>query len=118
MDLIRDLLDKKVVDRHGRDLGRVDRIVLQMRPQTPPRVVAIEVGPVAAGLRIGRVFGRLAAALEHVFGVGDRGTLRIPEQAILEARDHVKVDLTFADTSASALEQRLRRLISSIPGSS
>ena len=29
MDLVRDMLDKKVVDRNGREMGRVDSIVLR-----------------------------------------------------------------------------------------
>ena len=31
MDLVRDLLDKLVVDRNGREMGRVDGIVLDHR---------------------------------------------------------------------------------------
>jgi sporulation protein YlmC with PRC-barrel domain len=37
MDLVRDLLDKKVVDRNGREMGRVDGIVISIRAGAAPR---------------------------------------------------------------------------------
>ena len=38
MDLVCNLLDKRVVDRNGRAMGRVDGIALEQRPGQPPRV--------------------------------------------------------------------------------
>ena len=38
MDLVRDLLDRQLTDRSGRNLGRVDGVVLELRANRPPRV--------------------------------------------------------------------------------
>ena len=54
MDLIRDLLDKKVSDRNGREMGRVDSVILDVRDGAPPRVAAIEIGPAALAYRVRR----------------------------------------------------------------
>jgi len=57
MDLLRDLLDKQIVDARHRNAGRVDSIVIELGARRPPRVVAIEVGPAALARRIHRGFG-------------------------------------------------------------
>jgi hypothetical protein len=118
MDLVRDLLDKAVLDRNGRDMGRVDRIVLSHREGEPPRVVAFEIGAAAAASRLGPIFGRWTAALEHAFGVDEGQPLRVQMGDVLGIHDHVKVDVAFGETSAATVEQRLRRWVGFIPGSS
>ncbi len=118
MDLVRDLLDKHVVDRNGRDIGRVDRVVLDVRPGREPRVVAIELGPEVLAERVRPIFGRLVAALEHVFEVDEGRPLRIAIGSIIGIHDHVKVDVAVGETVAAVVERRLRRWISAIPGSS
>jgi sporulation protein YlmC with PRC-barrel domain len=118
MDLVRDVLDKRVVDRHGRDMGRVDGIVLQVRGNAPPRVTAIEIGPAVLAFRVRPIFGRWVAALEHAFGVHEGRPVRVPLAEILDIADHVKVDRAFGETAAATIETRLRRWIGVIPGSS
>ena len=53
MDLIRDYLDKRLVDREGVPLGRIDGIVIELRGNRPPLIVAAEVGSVAQARRLG-----------------------------------------------------------------
>jgi sporulation protein YlmC with PRC-barrel domain len=115
MDLIRDLLDKPVVDRHGREMGRVDSIVIDVRGDAPPRVSAIEIGPAVLAYRIRPFFGRLIAGLEHAFGIDEGRPLRIPFNEILDMRDRIKVDRAFGETAAATVERRLRARVSSIP---
>ena len=116
--LVRDLLDKRVIDRRGRDMGRVDGIVLDMREGAGPRVLAIEIGPVALAHRLSPTFGRWVAALELAFGVDHGRPVRIPFADILEITDSVKVDRAFGETAAATIEQRLRAWIGRIPGAS
>jgi len=78
MDLVRDLLDKKVVDRHGREMGRVDRLVLELRDDAPPRVTAIELGPAVLADRVRPIFGRWMRGLEVALGIDQGRPLRIP----------------------------------------
>lgn len=118
MDLVRDLLDAEVVDRNGREMGRVDRIVLRVREGSPPRVVAIELGPAVLAHRVRPLFGRWVAALEHAFGVDEGRPVSIPLRDVAVMNKHVKVDLAFGDTAVATIEQRLRRWIGSIPRSS
>ena len=117
MDLIRDLLDKKVVDRNGREMGRVDGVVLHIGEGTMPHVIAIELGPAVLAYRVWPIFGRWIAALEQAAG-GKARSLRIALGQVLEIDDRVKVDLAFGETAAAAVEQRLRRWLTRIPWSS
>jgi sporulation protein YlmC with PRC-barrel domain len=115
MDLVRDLLDKLVVDRNGRELGRVDRIVLDRRGGGPMRVAAIEIGPSVLASRIHPLFGRWVAALEYACGVSEGRPLRIHIGEVLEFGDTVKIDRAFGDTSAATIERRARRWFARIP---
>jgi hypothetical protein len=118
VDVIRDLLDTKVVDRNGREMGRVDSVVVEIRRGAPPRLAAIELGPAVLASRVHPILGRWVAALELAFGVAEGRPVRIAVGDILDIDDHVKVDLTVGETAAATVEQRLRAWVSSIPGSS
>ena len=118
MDLVRDVLDQKLVDRNGREMGRVDAIVLEMRDGASPRVAAIEGGAAVLAHRIHPIFGRWIAALEYALGIAEGRPLRIPIGDILDFGDEIKVDRAIGETSAATVEQRLRGWVSSIPGSS
>jgi sporulation protein YlmC with PRC-barrel domain len=118
VDLVRDLLDKKVVDRNGREMGRVDSLVLDVREGQPPTLQAIEIGPAVLAHRVRPVLGRWVAALEHALGIDQGRPLHILFTQVLDIEDQVSVDLAFGETAAATVEQRLRRWVSSIPRSS
>ena len=118
MDLVRDILDKKVVDRNGREMGRADSVVLELREGAPPRVAGVEIGPAVLAHRIHPTLGRWVAGLEYALGIAEGRPLRIAFREILDVTDHVKVDRAVGETAAATLEQRLRKWVSSIPGSS
>jgi sporulation protein YlmC with PRC-barrel domain len=118
VDLVRDLLDKKLADRNGREMGRVDDIVLEIGDDGPPRVAALEVGPAVLAYRILPALGRIAAGIEHAFGVDEGRPFRIEMGQILGVNDAVKVDAAVGETPVNLVEQRLRRWVARIPGSS
>jgi hypothetical protein len=118
LNLIHDILDKKVVDRHGREMGRADTIVIGLRPNAPPRVVAIELGPAVLAYRIRPILGRLMSAVERALRIDQGRPLRIPFGDVLSISAHIKVDRAFGETVAAALEHRLRRWVGKLPGSS
>lgn len=118
MNLARDVLDKRVVDRNGRDMGRVDRVVLRVSPGQAPAVTGIEIGPSAIARRLGRVIGCLADALECVFRLSEGRPVRLRVSEILGVDNHVRVSVAVGETAAAAVEQRLRRWIGSLPRSS
>ena len=51
MHLVRDILDKGIVDRQGREMGRADSVVLALG-RGAPRVARIEVGPAVLAERL------------------------------------------------------------------
>jgi len=116
VDLVRDVLDKRVVDRNGRDLGRVDSIVLEMRDSAPPRVAGIELGPGVLAHRVHPRLGRLAAAVRYVFAGAMAGPLRIDVGDLIDIADPIRADVAFGETSVAMIEQSLRRWIRLIPG--
>jgi hypothetical protein len=116
MDLVRDVLDKRVVDRNGRDMGRVDRVVLQVHAGQPPRAIGIEIGLPALAHRLGRVTGCLADALMCALGAGRPVRLRVAE--ILDVDNDVRVSVAVGKTAAAAIEHRLRRWVGMLPRSS
>jgi sporulation protein YlmC with PRC-barrel domain len=118
MDLVRDLLDKQVIDRNGRELGRVDSIILECRGDRSARVSAIEIGLVSFAQRLHPLLGRCARAIETILGVESGRPVRIPLAKIISLEKDVKVDLAATDKPVSALEQKARKIVSSIPGAS
>jgi hypothetical protein len=118
VDVVRDVLDTLVVDRNGREMGRVDAIVLDIEAGHPPRLAAILIGPVALASRLHPALGRLAAAIEAAFGLGRDRPVRVGFRDLdVEHMMRIKVRLTIGDTAAEAVEQRLRKWIQTIPGS-
>jgi sporulation protein YlmC with PRC-barrel domain len=118
MDLVRDMLDKKITDRNGREMGRVDSIILRVDAARPPSVLALELGPAVLAARVSPLLGRWVAALEHGFGVNKGRPVRIPFTDILHVHNQIKIDVAFGETPAATIEQRLRRWVASLPGSS
>jgi hypothetical protein len=59
MDLVRDILDMAVVDRNGREMGRADGILIEVRGDKPPLVRAIEIGPAVLASRLHPALGRI-----------------------------------------------------------
>jgi sporulation protein YlmC with PRC-barrel domain len=114
LDLVRDVLDKKVVDRHGREMGRVDGIVIDAGGAAP-RVAAIEIGSSTLARRVARFLGRWAAGLERALGIDGGRPLRIPFSAVLDVADHVRVDVAVGDTPGAVVEHALRDVFGSLP---
>lgn len=59
MNLFREVMDKEIVDREGYKAGKVDDIVLELRPGKHPRVRAIVTGQGALAPLLGSTIARL-----------------------------------------------------------
>ena len=116
LHLARDLEDKRVVDRNGRKIGRVDRVVLSQPRNGMAHVIAIEIGPTALGTRLHPVVGRIARAIEHVFQLEEGRPVRLSVDDIESITDTVKLGLAAGDTAALAVEQKLRPIVRHFPG--
>jgi hypothetical protein len=114
LDLVRDLLDKKVVDRYGREMGRVDGVIVERGGA----VAAIEIGSSTLARRVASFLGRCAAGLERALGIDAGRPLRIPLSAVLDVADHVRVDVAVGETAGAVVDHALRDVFGSLPGGS
>ncbi|SRR5258705_6448565 len=116
MELIRDCLDKQVVDRDERPMGRVDGIILEIEPDRPPRVAWIELGVSTNSGRISLRLGKLVKLLSK--RLPDNGEpYRIPWNKVRVGLNKVTVDVQAEKTPALEWELWLRKkIIGRIPG--
>ena len=115
MDLVRDVLDKRVVDRNGREMGRVDAVLLEFSDGAP-RVTTLLIGPAALGSRLHPALGRLVNALERRLGVDRDRPVMIGVEDVEDIDRRVRLKLSIGQTAAGAIEQLLRRWIVRLPG--
>ncbi|MCA1815310.1 MAG: hypothetical protein LC746_02670 [Acidobacteria bacterium] len=117
MDLVRDCLDKQLVDRHGRRMGRVDGIVIEIGGDAQPRVASVEVGVVTQVSRLHPRLGRFAARLARRWGKAAGDPYRIPWSQITATGVNVTAGVEAEKTPAFAWEKWLRaKVVGRIPG--
>ncbi|PMS29797.1 hypothetical protein C0Z16_17635 [Paraburkholderia rhynchosiae] len=119
MDLVRDVLDKQLVDRHGAKMGRVDGIVAELRPGRPPEVIAIETGSVTMARRIGERAARWVARLAaRIGGARYAEPYRIPWSRVRSIKIDIQVDVDVLDTPLGRWQRWLSdHIVGRIPGS-
>jgi sporulation protein YlmC with PRC-barrel domain len=115
--VVRDVLDKAVVDRNGHEMGRVDGILLALDDGQAPRLDAILIGPAALGDRLHPAIGRFVRALERRLGLDSGRPVRVRFSDIERVEHKVRVRLAAGETAVEAVEQRLRGWIVKLPGS-
>lgn len=118
MELIRDILDKQVVDREETKIGKVDGLVVELRDGAPPRVAFVEIGTVALARRIGPRLGRLVSRLgERLGGAEHRAPYRIPWRKVRDIGVDLEFDIDVHETTIFDWQDWLRdRVIGRIPG--
>jgi hypothetical protein len=118
LDLIRDVLDKQVVDVEETKMGRVDGLVLELRPGEPPRVQAIELGFVVLGRRLGPRVERAVEALRRRLTVRRTARYRVAWAKVLDVDTHrLHLDVEQEDTPAFDWERWLRNhVVQKVPG--
>jgi sporulation protein YlmC with PRC-barrel domain len=117
MDVVRDMLDKAVVDRNGREMGRIDGILLEQQPGQPVRLAAVLIGPAALGDRLHPGVGRLVRRIERRFGLDQNRPARIDFDDIDRVDTKVRARLAIGETAVAAVEQWLRMWLLRLPGS-
>ncbi len=118
MDLARDLLDKLLVDRSKRPLGRVEGIVLELRADCPPRVVAMETGLATAAARLHPVLGRWVRALAMRWSPVPMTPVRFSPALFRDIGVDIELDVDAeADPKLLRFEKWLkRRIVCRLPG--
>lgn len=117
MDVVRDVLDKFIVDRNGREMGRVDGILLEVRDNEPPRLAEVLIGASVLGFRFKPLIGQLVHGIECALGLGDERPIGLKFSDVDAIGDKVKIDLPIGETGADTFERRVRRWLVNIPGS-
>jgi hypothetical protein len=120
MHVIRELLDKQLVDRDEERIGRIDGILAEVSEGSPPRITELELGFVTIASRIGPRFQRFAEALHRRWSVRRSMRYHIPWTLVKDVKaHHVQVDVCVEDTAAFDWERWLRNnVIGKIPGAS
>jgi hypothetical protein len=118
LHLIRDVLDKLLVDRDRIPLGRVDGILLELGgSHAQPRVVQIECGIMTLGRRLSPRFARRAQRISRRFGVRCRRPVRVDWSKIEKIGRELSLDIHREDSPLLAGERWLcNRIIRRIPG--
>jgi hypothetical protein len=115
--LIADVLDKQLTDEHGEKAGRVDGIVIELRSDRPPRVVAVEVSPITMLARLSGRLARRYARIDRHFGPGRGAPFRIEWHRITRRAPTLDFNLGLESTPINAVEDWLRvHVVERIPG--
>jgi hypothetical protein len=118
MRIVRELLDKQIIDRAGERIGRVDGILLELVPGEPPRVHKLELGWVTIADRVHPRLARLVERAHRRWSVRRSARSHIDWDAVIAHNvHHIQVDVAAAETAAFDWELWLRRhVIGKIPG--
>lgn len=109
MHLVRDCLDKQLVDREGHKMGRVDGIVIELGSGRKPDVIAVEVGAASQADRIHPRLGRIVRSISQRYGIGNRDPFRIPWAKVVCTETEVIAGVAAEKTPALAWELWLRK---------
>lgn len=117
MDLVRDVLDQKLLDREDCEMGRIDGLVMQLGVRSQPRITHIQIGGTTPWMRLHPVFARLAARLAQTWGPKRKDPVRIPWSRVMTIGRDIKLDVRARETGAIDWEIWIaRHIIERIPG--
>jgi sporulation protein YlmC with PRC-barrel domain len=115
--LVRDVLDKQLLDENDREMGRVDGLVMQLGEKTQPRITHIEIGGATLGSRIHPAVGRFSRWLASKWGPKRDGPVRIPWSKVAHLGKNIRLEVEARETGAIDWEIWLaRHFIERIPG--
>jgi len=119
IDIIRDILDKQVVDREKTKMGRVDGVVLTIDDDGRPRIDHFELGFAVLARRIHPRVEQWLQALRKRWSPRQNARQIVPWAAVMDITPHhVQLDLKAEETPAFDWERWLRnKVVARIPGS-
>jgi sporulation protein YlmC with PRC-barrel domain len=118
MLLVRDILDKQMVDKEQNRIGKADGIVLSLSESGAPKVAFIEIGSLTLSRRLGRRPHRWMLRLRHAAGAESAATgFRVPWGKVRDIGVDIEADVDRFDTPLERCQDWLRRhVIKWIPG--
>jgi hypothetical protein len=118
MDLIREVLDKRLLDRDDEIVGRVDGLIMMVEGDAQPRVTELSVGGPAVFARLGGWAVAVAKFFAAIWGPKRKSAVRIPWSDIDHFGRDVKLTIRGDDTRLLAWENWIdKHVIMKIPGS-
>ena len=117
MDLLLDVLDQQLLDKHDQKSGKVDGIAIELREGKPPRVAYLELGTDPLARRISPRLERWLHALRARMGRKVE-PFRVPWSKVKKVHLTVDADVDGAEEPAYHVERWLaEHVIGPIPGS-
>jgi hypothetical protein len=118
MYVIRDVLDKQLMDRHGRPMGKADGVIMEWSAEKQPRLSFIEVGAITQAARLHERLAKSVEGLVRRFGAKlESECYRIPWSKIVLTGIDITVNVEAEETPPFTFERWLRsRVIGRIPG--
>src|SRR4051812_36523991 len=114
--LIRDVLDKQLIDRKGRRFGKVDGIVFELREGKPPRIFAVEIGAITLARRLHPMLEKWVRTVANKLGLSKAEAYLIPFKKIRSFGKDITVDLDAERSAAFAVERWVRKhIVARIP---
>ena len=115
MHLVRDVLDKQLLDHLGRKIGRVDGIIVELRDRrSRPRVAFLESGCVTQTMRIHPKLAQWIQTLCH--RIGANASYRIAWKEIKVDGLDVRTPVHEGETPLLQMEKQLARKLKRVPG--
>src|SRR6266566_3709989 len=115
--LIRDVLDKKLIDLEQCDMGRVSGLVMYVGERSQPHISHILIGGSTLWMRVHPALARVSNRLAQLWGPKRKGPVRIPWTRVKSVGRDIKLDVEARETGALAWEIWIaRHIIERIPG--
>jgi hypothetical protein len=117
VNIVRDVLDKKILDRENREVGRVDGVLLEFDERSQPRMVLLEIGGEILAARVAGWLVPITRWLRNAWGPKREAVVGIDWAHVVRMEKDLHLDIRAGDTQALAWEHWLsENIIQRIPG--
>lgn len=117
MHIVRDLLDKQLIDVNWQKMGRIDGLGMEVRQGEQPCINEILVGGTVLTYRLPGFVGRWSAAFIRRFGIRHGEPFTVPWSRVMRVDRVVRVDVSSDETEAMAWMRWVRdHIVDHIPG--
>ena len=111
VNLVRDLLDNQVNDRHGVKLGRADSVVLDISADGSIRVAGLEMGGTLCARRVSPRLVPFAARIRSWWGTGHATPTHIEWSQVVKLTHDVETSLEAERAPNLSFERWLRQRV-------
>jgi sporulation protein YlmC with PRC-barrel domain len=116
-NIVRDVLDKRLLDKDNCTMGRVDGVVFEFPQGRQPRFVRMEIGGDILAIRVARWLVRPTRWLRDHYGPRRKSEVRIAWNHVKRMGRDIHLDISADDTEAMAWEHWLAdHVVARIPG--